>query len=254
MTVRTFPTQPPEFIKLLANEVRWGVLKALATSDHQVSELVELLHQPMNLVSYHLRKMREDALVTTRRSEADGRDVYYNLDLSRLRQLYLEAGQALHPAIGLGLPAFQADRVKSLRVLVICTHNSARSQMAEGLLRHLSQRRLEVFSAGSHPTRIHPDAVRVMDEMGIELRSQRSRAVSEFLEQPFDYIITVCDKAREICPTFPGSGRHLHWGFGDPASIEDQEARLKAFTITAERLRSRIEYFLTTLPTHESER
>ncbi|MDX1995652.1 MAG: metalloregulator ArsR/SmtB family transcription factor [bacterium] len=254
MNAPTFPTQPPEFIKLLANEVRWGVLKALASSDHQVNELVALLQQPMNLVSYHLRKMREDALVTTRRSEADGRDVYYSLDLPRLRQLYLEAGQALHPAVGLGPLTFQSDRVKSLRVLVICTHNSARSQMAEGLLRHLSQGRLKVSSAGSHPTRIHPDAIRVMESMGIDLRSQRSRSISEFLEQPFDYVITVCDKAREICPTFPGSGQQLHWGFADPVSIEDQETRLKAFTTTAQRLRSRIEYFLTTLPIDESER
>ncbi len=93
------PERPPEFIKLLANDVRWGLLKALTTSDYQVNELVAQLQQPMNLVSYHLKKLRDDALVTTRRSEADGRDVYYSLDLARLRQLYLDAGLTLHPSL-----------------------------------------------------------------------------------------------------------------------------------------------------------
>ena len=253
MTIPTYSTQPPEFIKLLAHDVRWGLLKSLATGDHQVNELVTLLRQPMNLISYHLKKMREDALVTTRRSEADGRDVYYSLDLTRLRQLFMEAGQELHPAIGPALPAFEPTRLLPQRILFICTHNSARSQMAEGLLRHLSQGKLEVFSAGSHPTEIHPDAIRIMDEMGINLRHQQSRPVDGFVKQPFDCVITVCDKAREVCPTFPGSGQQLHWGFPDPVAIADDSVRAGAFAQVAQRLKARIEHFLTTLPADESE-
>ena len=249
MTTRTFSLQPPEFIKLLANDVRWGLLKALTTSDHQVNELVTLLQQPMNLVSYHLKKMRDEALVTTRRSEADGRDVYYSLDLNRLRQLFIETEQALHPAMGVMLPTFDPKSLLHQSVLFVCTHNSARSQMAEGLLRHLSYGRLEVTSAGSHPTAVHPDAIRAMDQFGIDIRQQHSRLLDNFKGQPFDIVITVCDKAREVCPTFPGSGQQMHWGFPDPVSIVDDDERAEAFEFTAQRLKSRIEYFLTTLPT-----
>lgn len=245
-------TPPPEFIKLLANDVRWGVLQALASGDYQVNELVALVQQPMNLVSYHLKKMRQGALVTTRRSEADGRDVYYSLDLNRLRQHFLEAGQALHPAVGLALPAFDPTRLLPHRILVLCTHNSARSQMAAALLRDLSQGRLEVFSAGSQPTSIHPNAIATMDQMGIDLRGQRSRSIEEFINQPFDTIITVCDKAREVCPAFPGSGQQLHWGFPDPVGVTDAHERAEAFAEIAMRLKSRIGYFLTTLPQSEN--
>jgi ArsR family transcriptional regulator, arsenate/arsenite/antimonite-responsive transcriptional repressor / arsenate reductase (thioredoxin) len=245
--------QPPEFIKLLANEVRWGVLKSLANGDHQVNELVTLLQQPMNLVSYHLKKMREESLVTTRRSEADGRDIYYTLDLTRLRELFLEAGQALHPAMSVTLAPFDPTRLLPLRILFICTHNSARSQMAEGLLRHLSHGRLHVVSGGSQPTRVHPDAIAVMTQLGIDIRGQEARSITAFIEQPFDYVITVCDRAREICPTFPGGGQQIHWGFPDPVAIVEESARLEAFAQTARRLKSRIEYFLTTLPISESE-
>lgn len=251
----SIPIQPPEFIKLLANEVRWGILKALTNGDYQVNELVTRLQQPMNLVSYHLKKMREDALITMRRSEADGRDVYYSLDITRLRQRFLEAGQALHPAVGLALPTTDIDpeQMPQQRILFVCTHNSARSQMAEGLLRHLSHGRLEVFSAGSHPTRVHPEAISAMDSLGIDIRGQSAHHLSEFEGQSFDVVITVCDKAREVCPTFPGSGQQLHWGFPDPLAISDDDGRAEAFSQTAQRLKSRIEYFLTTLSVNESE-
>lgn len=240
--------QPPEFIKLLANDLRWGLLKALTISDLQVNELVAQLQQPMNLVSYHLKKMREDALVTMRRSEADGRDVYYSLDLNRLRQMYLEAGTALHPALGWNLPIKETSRLQHQRILFVCTHNSARSQMAEGLLRHLSEGYLDVLSAGSHPTVVHPDAIRTMADFGIDIRQQQSRPLSNVEGQPFDYVITVCDKAREVCPTFPGSGAAIHWGFPDPVVIQDETERRAVFEQTAQQLKSRIEYFLSTLP------
>jgi protein-tyrosine-phosphatase/DNA-binding transcriptional ArsR family regulator len=255
VTTQTLPNRPPEFIKLLANDLRWGLLKALSTSDYQVNELVSQLQQPMNLVSYHLKRMRDDALVTTRRSEADGRDVYYSLDLNRLRQLYLQAGMALHPAIGANLPSIDVSRLQGQRVLFVCTHNSARSQMAEGLLRHASQDRLPVFSAGSHPTTVHPDALRTMKQLGIDITGQRARPLSDFAGQSFNYVITVCDKAREVCPAFPGAAIHLHWGFPDPVTIQDDDQRAEVFERTARRLQSRIDYFLSTLvtPFDESE-
>lgn len=240
--------RPPEVIKLLANDLRWGLLRALAKSDLQVNELVTQVQQPMNLVSYHLKKMREDALVTTRRSEADGRDVYYSLDLNRLRQMYVEAGMALHPAISSNSSRVDVSRLQHRRVLFVCTHNSARSQMAEGLLRYLSQGHVEVLSAGSHPTKVHPDAIRTMRNLGIDISRQQSRSLNDIEGQSFDEVITVCDKAREVCPAFPGSGAPLHWSFPDPVVIQDAAERLGVFERTAQQLKSRIEYFLSTLP------
>jgi ArsR family transcriptional regulator, arsenate/arsenite/antimonite-responsive transcriptional repressor / arsenate reductase (thioredoxin) len=258
MDSEPFSTQPPEFIKLLANEVRWGVLKALSTGDMRVNELVARLQQPMNLVSYHLKKMRDEALVSTRRSEADGRDVYYSLDLGRLRDLFMAAGGALHPTLGnthtanapttpLHANYIDVSKIPPLRVLVVCTHNSARSQMAEGILRHLSAGRLAVYSAGSHPTRIHPDAIRTMDALGIDIRGQAAHPLSDYEGQSFDVVITVCDKAREVCPTFPGDGQHVHWGYPDPIRIEDVVQRSAAFTDIARRLYERSSQFLAAL-------
>ena len=228
------PERPPEFIKLLANDVRWGLLKALTSSDYQVNELVAQLQQPMNLVSYHLKKLRADALVTTRRSEADGRDVYYSLDLARLRQLYRDAGMTLHPAL-YAEPA-AGRRLARQRILFLCTHNSARSQMAEGLLRHASQGQLDVFSAGSQPTIVHPAAVRTLRQLGIDISGQQTHHLSAFADQPFDVVITVCDKVREVCPTFPGGGRQIHWGLPDPAALQDDQQRAEAFLWTARQL------------------
>lgn len=239
---------PPELIKLLAHDLRWGLFKGLTMGDFQVNELVTQLEQPPNLISYHLKKMRDDALVTTRRSEADGRDIYYSLDLNRLRRMYLEAGLALHPAIGWNSPTLDVSRLQHQRVLFVCTHNSARSQMAEGLLRHLSQGYLDVLSAGSHPTGIHPDAIRTMDSFGIDIRAQQSRSLSDIEGQLFNYVITVCDKAREVCPAFPKSGAPIHWSFADPAAIQDDTERSGVFEQTAQQLKTRIEYFLSTLP------
>src|SRR5947208_15511785 len=130
----TASAQPPEIIKLLAHNLRWNLLKALTSSDQRVQELAVFVDEPMNLVSYHLKKLRDEGVVTTRHSEADGRDIYYSLNLPRLRELYQAAGANLHPAMrqppALALPV----SIASERVLFVCTHNSARSQIAEGLM------------------------------------------------------------------------------------------------------------------------
>src|SRR3954464_15659840 len=113
-------------------------------------------------------------------------------------------------------------------VLILCTGNSARSQMAEGLLRVLAGDRFAVFSAGSKPSIVNPHVIVAMDERGIAIRSQRSKHLNEYLSQPFDYVITVCDNAAETCPLFPGPARRIHWSFPDPAAIEGSEAERQA--------------------------
>jgi arsenate reductase len=116
------------------------------------------------------------------------------------------------------------------RVLILCTGNSARSQMAEGLLRSFDGERFEVFSAGTKPSVVRPEAIAVMSELGIDLSSHRSKHVREFDGQRFDDVITVCDNANESCPIFPAGTRRIHWSVPDPAAVEGtEEVRLAAF-------------------------
>jgi len=130
------------------------------------------------------------------------------------------------------------------RVLILCTGNSARSQMAEGLLRTIAGDRYEVFSAGVAPSHVRPEAIEVMSELGIDLSSHRSKSVDEFAGQRFDYVITVCDNAAENCPVFPGSTKRIHWSFDDPAGVTgSEEDRLAAFRHSRDEIRKRLEQF-----------
>src|SRR5690349_20794142 len=132
------------------------------------------------------------------------------------------------------------------RVLILCTGNSARSQMAEGLLRNLAGDRFAVESAGVAPTRVRPEAVAVMREIGIDISQQRSKSVDEFIERPFDYVITVCDNANEQCPVFPANTKRIHWSFADPAAVEgDEAARLAVFRSVRDEIRERLQRFCT---------
>lgn len=112
------------------------------------------------------------------------------------------------------------------RVLFLCTGNSCRSQMAEGLLRHLAGDKFEVFSAGVEPTQVNPLAMKVMDEIGIDISKQRSKSVREFLSQQFDYVVTVCDYARQTCPVFPGKYEKIYWNLEDPARAQGTEEEI----------------------------
>lgn len=119
---------------------------------------------------------------------------------------------------------------KRKRVVFLCTHNSCRSQMAEGFLRHHGGDRYEVFSAGASPSRVNPMAIKVMGEKGVDITSQRSKSIDEFPGQDFDFIVTTCGNARDQCPVFPGQGEMLHWGLEDPAEARgSREEKLKVF-------------------------
>lgn len=127
------------------------------------------------------------------------------------------------------------------RVLFLCTHNSARSQMAEGLLRAMAPGRFEVFSAGTVATQVRPEAIRVMQEIGIDIASQESKTLERYLGTPFDFVITVCDAANAACPVFLGGGVRLHWSIADPTAIVAEDDRLAAFRAAREELRGQIE-------------
>ena len=128
------------------------------------------------------------------------------------------------------------------RVLFLCTHNSARSQMAEGLLRDMAGDRFEVMSAGTEATHIRPLAIRAMGDLGVDLSGQESKTLDRYLRESFDYVITVCDDANEACPFFPGAASRLHWSFEDPSKAEgSEEERLEVFRSVRDRIRDRVQ-------------
>ncbi len=131
------------------------------------------------------------------------------------------------------------------RVLFVCTGNSARSQIAEGLLRHISKGAVEAFSAGTDPRPVHPLAVRVMGEASVDISGHRSKSVATFAGESFDFVITVCDRAKEKCPPWPGKVDYIHWSIDDPAPVDGlEDVRLKAFRKARDELRQRITLFL----------
>jgi arsenate reductase len=131
------------------------------------------------------------------------------------------------------------------RVLILCTGNSARSQMAEGLLRDMAGGRFDVCSAGTKPSAVRSEAIRVLGELGIDISGHRSKPVDEFLGQSFDYVITVCDNAKESCPVFPGPARRIHWSLEDPAAVAGSEAeRLSVFRSIRDQIRRKLVEFV----------
>jgi protein-tyrosine-phosphatase/DNA-binding transcriptional ArsR family regulator len=257
----------PEFVRLAAHPVRWRLLTALATGDLRVRELMARADAPQNLVSYHLRLLREGGLVTATRSSFDGRDSYYRLDLDRCAHALAATGTALHPALrGLVAPPTLPDarhHRPPCEVLVVCTGNSARSPIAEALLRHHSAGRVNAISAGTRPkAALHPGAVRVLREKyGIDIAGQRPRHLDALHGRRFDYVITLCDKAREVCPEFDGLTRRIHWSIPDPATPPDpatssdptgpddrgREAEEAAFARAAADIDTRVRYLLPVL-------
>jgi len=240
---------PPSFVRVAGHPLRWQLLGELGRSDRQVRELCALTGRGQSLVSYHLGRLRAERLVSMRRSSADRRDAYYSVDLVRCGDLLAATGSALHPGLRLarapssGRPGPSAGARP--RVLFLCTGNSARSQMAEAMLGHLSEGAIDVLSAGSHPKPLHPNAVRVMRERGIDIGGRRSRHLSEFARQRFDYVISLCDRVREVCPEFPDRPDLIHWSIADPASEGDTDAQTyPAFERTATELATRISFLL----------
>jgi protein-tyrosine-phosphatase len=240
-------TAPPRFLRLAGHPLRWRLLGELARSDRRVGELSKLADRPQSLVSYHLRQLRDGGLVSARRSLADGRDTYYLLELARCGELLADAGASLHPGLAPagGLARGDCYRSERARVLFLCTGNSTRSQMAEALAETLSAGAVHAVSAGSHPKPLHRNAVRVMRERGIDLAGSRSKELSEFTGRRFDYVISLCDRVREICPEFPGTPQAVHWSIADPAREPGtDEQTLPAFERTAAELETRIHFLL----------
>jgi len=240
MAVSGQAADPPAFVRLAANPLRWRLLTRLAGSDYRVRELVTLLDEPQNLVSYHLRLLRDGGLVTSTRSTFDGRDAYYHLDLDRCATALADTGAALHPA----LRPETTPAPRRIAVLFVCTGNSARSPIAEALLRHHTGGRVRVVSAGTRPKpSLHPGAVRILRErFGIDVAEQRPRHLDAMARRRFDHVITLCDKAREACPGFDHAQR-AHWSVPDPAD----GTGYRRFQHTAADIDTRIRHLLPVL-------
>ncbi len=205
---------PPAFVQLAGNEVRWRLLRELAQSDRRVRELMATTDQPQNLVSYHLGKLRSAGIVTTRRSNADSRDVYYQLDLTRCAEYLAGTATALHP--GLRSDAGSTPIRRPVRVAFLCSGNSARSPMAAALLRLRAGDQVTASSAGSNPTQLHPHAARAMREYGIGLADHTPRHVDTLTADRFDFVISLCDRLREVCPDFAHHPAIVHWSIPEP--------------------------------------
>jgi len=231
-------------LKVLADDTRWRLLGELRHSDRQVGELVAQLKLPQNLISYHLGLLRQAGLVQARRSDTDARAIYYGLDLAILKLMYEQIGASLilpHAALPKAL--------SSPMVFFICTTNSARSQMAEGWLRYLSNGRASVRSVGLQPGTLHPLAVQVMAEAGADIGHQRAKGPDALIDTVPDVVVSVCDVAREQCPDWPGTRRYLHWSVPDPARVRGSlESRMQVFRDVRDHLRQRVEALLALLP------
>lgn len=239
-------TNAPQTVWLLGHDIRWRLAQQLSHSDHRVSELVEAVGERQNLVSYHLGLLRRAGMVSERRSSRDSRDVYYSLNLGGVRDGLDQALAGLHPA--LRVPRLEATPAsapgsRQPRLLFVCTGNSARSQLAEAIAREQARGTVEVFSAGPRPAGIHPMTLKVLKELGLPSDGLRSKTIED-VGGRFDFVVTLCDIAREDCPPFRGADL-IHWSLPDPArSDSSRRHSVQAFRCTAEELRLRISLLL----------
>ena len=209
-------------------------------------ELAEAVGEPQPLVSYHLRRLRSAELLSVRRSSFDGRDAYYSLRLERVG-VASGCGERFIPALRLSASLMPQLRRSSrpVRVLFLCTGNSARSQIAEGLLGVASGGAVEASSAGSQPKPLHPNTIRTLAARGIDVSGRRPEHFDEFAHCSLDYVISLCDRVREVCPEFPASPRLIHWSIADPASVPGSaDETYPLFERTAQELGSRIQFLL----------
>lgn len=222
----------------------------LARSDLRVRELVTLVDEPQNLVSYHLRLLRDGGLVASRRSSFDARDSYYHLDLDRCVEELAGLGTALHPALRVppvpDSPTRQSGRSS---VLFVCSGNSGRSPIAEALLHHRAGHRVRVSSAGTRPKdHIHPHVIRVLREQyDIDIDGQAPRALDSAQgRRRFDRVITLCDNAREALPA-TGFRPRTHWSIADPAADGDGRSNYSTYVSVAAEIDTRVRHLLPSL-------
>lgn len=239
-------TDLADTLKILSDPNRLAIFDLLMQGVQCNCEIGDRLKLPMNLISHHLKVLRDAGLVDAERDPADARWVYYSINKLALAQLHEQLDTFLDPrriqprsptcgprivsrrngadSAANILSRVGTENTMKRRTLFLCTGNSARSQMAEALVNHLHGREWQAFSAGTHPTGyVHPGAIAAMKEIGVDISSTRSKSMDEFRDAAFDLIVTVCDDAAEECPVWLGQGRRVHLGFPDPAKVSGSE-------------------------------
>lgn len=241
------PDASPELLRLAGHPLRWSLLRQLAGSDQRVRELSAAVDEPQSLVSYHVGLLRKAGLVGARRSSHDARDTYYHLDLDRFRTALAEVADALHPALRDPEPR-PTRRARGVSVLFVCTGNSARSPVAEAVVRHRAVPGVTALSAGVSPKPgIHPCAVSVVHErLGVDLSGQRPRSVDSLAGRRFDRVITLCDRARENWHGLADHPHRSHWSIPDPAADPSGPTRA-AFEEVVSEIERRVLHLLPTL-------
>ena len=232
----------PPVLGVLAHDLRWTIVSLLVAGDLRTGEIVARTGQAPSLVSYHLARLREAGLVSVRRSTADGRDSYHRLDLDAIGGAVTGMANQIHPRLLAGVRVAEPTG-PAARVLFICSGNSARSPMAEGWLNHLGGGRVTARSAGISPGSLHPLAVAAMAEQGVNISGHQPAHLSEFADDSFTRVITLCDRARENCGEL--STPAVHWSIPNPAQAHPPD--LDAFRATARELQTRIRYLLPVL-------
>src|SRR5580698_6423621 len=231
----------PPVLGVLAHDLRWTIVSLLVAGDLRTGEIVTRTGQAPSLVSYHLARLREAGLVSVRRSTADGRDSYHTLDLDAIGGAVTGMANQIHPRLLAGERVAEPTGPPA-RILFICSGNSARSPMAEGWLNHFGGGRVTACSAGVSPGSLHPLAVAAMAEQGVDISGHRPTHFSEFADDSFTRVITLCDRARENCGELPRKTATVHWSIPNPAQAHPPD--LDAFRVTTRELRTRIRYLL----------
>jgi ArsR family transcriptional regulator len=231
-------------LTLLADPLRFRLVQQLRLGDYRVGELVASLQAPQSLLSYHLGTLHAAGLIENHRSDADGRSLYYGLNRLALQEVYTRLGTAL--GISSSRDSLPYHRVT---IVVVCTRNSVRSQMAEGWLRHLYGGQVVVRSGGVAPGALDPLAVEVMAEVGVDIGHQVAKPLTALQELPADLLITVCDRARERCDPAGVARRHIHWSIPNPAvGAASDTIQVERYRATRDALQQRVVGLWPVLP------
>jgi protein-tyrosine-phosphatase/DNA-binding transcriptional ArsR family regulator len=229
---------------------RLTIISLLSAGPMLVGDICNASGLPLTLVSQHLRVLRESGMVQAIRDNKDARAVWYSLNPERLREIKTALSMVFDMTKIVDGRLNQTKQNSNLtidkfRVLFLCSGNSARSQMAEALLNQKGEGIFEARSAGTHPRQPHPITIKALEEIGIIPGSLRSKHYSEFQNEPFRYIITVCDRANEECPEFSGAYERIHWSIPDPVQEIPEMEAYGAFVRAREELAARIRLFIT---------